>query len=218
MKAPDYSAACFDLDGTLIDTEPVHVEAETLCLATLGIDASSLRHERTFGKGIEAGMMCLAETYQLDDELVLTTYMPLWESGLRNDLTALPGVRDVLSWLRQHSIPMALVTSGDSAYVEVVDSVLGILDGFSTVVTSDDVVDLKPAPAPYLKASDDLAVAPDRCIGFEDSGSGVTALCHAGMLSVAVHPDHAGRPELQQATVRVSNLTEVMPLLPTWYR
>ena len=96
--------------------------------------------------------------------------------------------------------------AGDLAYVELVDSVLDLMEEFSVIVTSDDITDLKPAADPYLKASDDLTIAPDRCIGFEDSASGVTALNGAEMLSVAVHPDHADRPELQQAEVRVSSL------------
>tara|TARA_B100000809_G_scaffold251236_1_gene284543 strand:- start:56 stop:385 length:330 start_codon:yes stop_codon:yes gene_type:complete len=100
----DYWAACFDLDGTLIDTEPVHLRAETSCLITLGIDTGSLRHERTFGKGIESGMKSLAETYELDYELVMATYMPLWKSGLLSDLTVLPGTRDILSWLKEHRV------------------------------------------------------------------------------------------------------------------
>jgi beta-phosphoglucomutase-like phosphatase (HAD superfamily) len=73
----DYWAACFDLDGTLIDTEPVHLRAETSCLITLEIDTGSLRHERTFGKGIESGMKSLAETYELDYELVMATHAPM---------------------------------------------------------------------------------------------------------------------------------------------
>jgi beta-phosphoglucomutase-like phosphatase (HAD superfamily) len=213
----DYSAACFDLDGTLIDTEPVHVRAETLCLAALGISASSLRHERTFGKGFEAGIKSLSDTYELDYELVLGTYMPLWKSGLRGELTTLPGAVDILSWLTEHRVPMALVTSCGRAYVELVDSILGLLAGFSQVITSDDVVDLKPAPDPYLKAAADLGCAPTSCVGFEDSGSGVSALNQAMMLSVAVHPDHPSRPELQDANVKITSLAEAIPLLATWF-
>ncbi|MFC1525589.1 HAD family hydrolase [Candidatus Latescibacterota bacterium] len=214
---PMYTAACFDLDGTLIDTEPVHLQAETSCLAALGMGVSSLRHVRTFGKGIEEGMRSLAETYDLDYEKVLGTYMPLWESGLRQDLRVLPGAINVLSWLTEHGVPTALVTSGDRAYVDLVDSVLGLADRFIAVVTSDDVTNLKPAPDPYLKAAEGLATSPDMCVGFEDSGSGVASLNGAEMLSVAVHPDHDARPELQLAGVRVSSLAGVPPLLPAWF-
>ncbi len=91
-------------------------------------------------------MRSLAETYDLDYELVLSTYLPLWESGLRHDLRALPGARGALSWLRERAVPVALVTSGDRAYVDLVDSVLDLMEGFSVVVTSDDTTSLKPAP------------------------------------------------------------------------
>lgn len=214
---PEFTAACFDLDGTLIDTEPIHVQAEMSCLVSMGIDVGLIQHERTFGKGIEAGMRSLAESYGLDFGLVLGTYMPLWESGLRDDLTALPGSGDVLSWLNEREIPTALVTSGDTAYVELVGSVLGLVEAFDTVVTSDDVENLKPAPDAYLKAADGLATAPDRCIGFEDSGSGVVALNQAGMRSVAVHLDHGSRPELGSAAIRLCSLADAIPQLPIWF-
>jgi len=214
---PTHTAACFDLDGTLIDTEPVHLQAEISCLASLGIGENSLRHARTFGRGIQAGVRSLAETYDLDCEQVLSAYMPLWKSGLRQDLRALPGAIGVLAWLREHGVPTALVTSGDRAYVDLVDSVLGLAGGLIAVVTSDDATNLKPAPDPYLKAAHGLAASPDMCVGFEDSGSGVAALNRAGMLSVAVHPDHGARPELQVARVRARTLIEVLPLLPAWF-
>ena len=167
--------------------------------------------------GIEAGIASLAETYGLDYELVLRTYMPLWESGLRRDIQALPGATEVLSWLDRHDIPTALVTSCGRAYVELVGSVLGIVGGFGAVVTSDDVGRLKPDPEPYLLAAELLGIEPKACIGFEDSGSGIASLNSAGMLSITVHTDHASRPELQTADTCLSSLDEALPLLAPWF-
>lgn len=133
---PSHVAACFDLDGTLVDTEPVHLLTEARCLDSLGVDPASRRHPRTFGMGIETGMKVLAETYRLDARQVLDTYLPLWESGLRRELRMLPSATEVLDWLAALGVPAAMVTSGDRAYVGLVDSALGVVRRFRAVVTS----------------------------------------------------------------------------------
>ncbi|MBT4502756.1 MAG: HAD family phosphatase [Gemmatimonadetes bacterium] len=212
-----FSAACFDLDGTLIDTEPLHLSAEGECLATLGIDPTDPRRPRTFGMGIEAGMGLLADIFRLDPSAVLSTYLPLWENNLHDRLEMLPGAGAVLSWLVDREIPLALVTSGDAAYLDLVDSALNLKQLFRVTIVSDDVSRTKPDPMPYLEAAHKLHVAPKTCVGFEDSEAGIAALNAAGMFSVAVHPDHASRPELRSAQRRVANFTAVLPHLSSWF-
>jgi len=212
-----FSAACFDLDGTLIDTEPLHIDAEDKCLATLGIDPRDPLRPRTFGMGIESGMGLLGDIFKLDPSLVLNTYLPLWENNLQNQLKMLPGAGAVLSWLTDHKIPLALVTSGDAAYLDLVDSALNLKQLFRVTVVSDDVSRTKPDPMPYLKAAQKLQVAPKACVGFEDSEAGIAALNAAGIFSVAVHPDHASRSELRTAQWREVNFTAVLPHLSSWF-
>lgn len=212
-----FVAACFDLDGTLIDTEPVHVSAEDECLAAFGIDTRDPHRPRTFGLGIESGMRSLADAFDLDFSAVLSTYLPLWEKSLQGRLEMLPGAIAVLSWLADRGIPLALVTSGDAAYLDLVDSVVGVKPFFRATVVSDDVSRTKPDPLPYLEAARKLHVDPGACIGCEDSGAGIAALNAAGMFSVAVHPAHASRPELQSARWRVENLNALLPHLASWF-
>jgi HAD superfamily hydrolase (TIGR01509 family) len=212
-----YNAACFDLDGTLIDTETIHIKAEDTCLARFGIPPDSPRRPRTFGLGIGPGMEKLARVFKLDSVLVLETYSTLWEKGLQSDLQLMPGASTVLSWLNSHNIPLALVTSSDAAYVDRVDSVLALKQSFNVIVTCDDTPHLKPDPMAYLKACKLLGKNAKACIGFEDSGAGVEALNNAGMLAVAVHPAHASRPELQAAQLKVKSLEKVETYLADWF-
>jgi len=213
-----FFAACFDLDGTLIDTEPIHLKAESDCLASLGIDACDILRPRTFGLGIEPGMKLLADAFGLDYNVILKTYMPLWEEGLLSDLRLLPGADLVLSWLGDHNIPIALVTSSDTAYVSLVESVVNLKQIFRVKITSDNVQQLKPDPTAYLEAVKKLGVNPEDCIGFEDSGAGITALNKAGLFSVAIHPAHKSRPELENASLKVETLNVIRPRLESWFR
>lgn len=149
-------AACFDLDGTLIDTEPVHLAAESQCLALLGVDPCDGCRPRTFGLGIDAGMRRLSKAYGLDETGVLGTYLRLWETGLHTTLKLLPGADLVLTWLAGRGIPLALVTSGDAQYVNLVNSVLDLRRHFQAIVTADQVEATKPDPLPYQMAAERL--------------------------------------------------------------
>jgi len=213
-----FAAACFDLDGTLIDTEPIHLKAESDCLTRFGVAANDSQRPRTFGLGIEPGMRLLADTFGLEFTSVLQTYMPFWEEGLHSDLRLLPGADLVLSWLQQHNIPIALVTSSNTAYVNLVESVVDLKQIFRVKITSDNVQQLKPDPTAYLEAVDKLGTNPENCVGFEDSGAGIKALNKAGLFSVAVHPAYRSRQELQSAALKVETLNEIHSKLEAWFR
>lgn len=191
-------AACFDLDGTLVDSGPLHVEAERLALVALGIPELAPDHPVTFGTGVMPGLVTLAGHYGFSSvEQVQSAYLQAWERNFPSGLKQMPGADKALRMLKSSGIPMALVTSGEDEYV---DEVLGMFDWagmFSHRVTLESVTNLKPDPEPYLIAAKQLELEPGECIGIEDSHSGLNALTAAGFYSVFVNRDR----ELVQSAV-----------------
>ena len=211
MTVGRYRAACFDLDGTLADTEPLHLEAERQTLKRFGVEPSPAQ-PRTFGLGIEPGMALLSETYGLGDpQEVLDVYVPLWERVLEANLKPMPGAKDALKTLDRTSIPMVLVTSGDQEYARLVLDRLDMADFFVSIVTGDQVSEMKPSPEPYLAAADRLGFPTDQVVAFEDSGAGIASAHSAGMFCVAVHAEVRDRPELHTAQLQIASLTEFGP-------
>ena len=104
---------------------------------------------------------------------------------------------------------MALVTSGDTDYTELMPRRFQMRGFFQCVITGDRVSHHKPHPEPYLTAADCLGVRAGDCVGFEDSGVGIDSLQNAGMYSVAVHADVYRRPELSEAAERFTSLAEI---------
>ena len=207
---PPFRAALFDLDGTLVDTEPLHLHAERAALASLGVSELAADHPRTFGAGIMPGMRMLAERYGIaSGEVVLEAYLPQWEAMFPGELRAMPGADDLLRMLCEAGVPCALVTSGELEYVSAVLARFGWQGAFRHVVTLESVSNLKPHPEPYLKAAAMLALAPAECAGFEDSGPGVQSLKAAGVYAVAVHRDVEKRTELHAADEYVDSLVRV---------
>lgn len=200
-------AACFDLDGTLIDTGPLHAEAERLALASLGVPELAPDHPVTFGAGVMPGMQMLADHYGLPSaQHVLDAYLPAWTSVFKSGLVPMPGADEVLRLLAAAAVPLALVTSGESEYVDTVLARFGWNSLFTHRVTLESVKRLKPDPEPYLLAAQMLGVEPRSCAGFEDSASGLKALKAAGAYSIIVRPDHADRDELAGADMAISGL------------
>ncbi len=180
-------AACFDLDGTLIDTGPLHVRAEHAALAALGIPEPADDHPVTFGTGVEPGLQTLADHYGFPSaDHVREAYLPAWEALFETGLKPLPGADSALRLMHGRGVPLALVTSGEDEYVDKVLSLFGWSNMFSHLVTLESVTNLKPHPEPYLKAAELLGLQPAQCAGVEDSPSGLTALNAAGFYSVLV--------------------------------
>lgn len=101
--------------------------------------------------------------------------------------------------------------------MDLVDSVLEFKRVFKVIVTSDTTPRLKPDPMAYLEAVKLLGTNPEACVGFEDSGAGITALNAAGVFSVAVHPTIESRPELRPANLQMENLAKAHTHLSTWF-
>lgn len=181
-------AACIDLDGTLIDTGPLHVAAERLALIALGIPEPASDHPVTFGAGVMPGMQMLADHYDLTSaEQVFEAYLPAWESIFESGLKPMPGADETLKRLHNAGVPLALVTSGEDEYVDKVLTKFNWARLFSCRVTLESVTNLKPHPEAYLTAAKLLELPPERCVGIEDSHSGLNALRAAGLFSVFVN-------------------------------
>lgn len=194
---PEPTAVLFDMDGTLIDSEPVWFETEVRLLAERGFDLGAEHWERVLGQPNEVACNYLIEvsgvslTWRELSELIETAMVEQLSQGL--DL--LPGAKDLLVELQAAGVPTALVSASSR---RIVDACLGAIgaDFFRHTVSGDDVVRSKPAPEPYLLAARLLGVDPAGCVVIEDSPIGVTAGAAAGCRVLAVPhadvtvPDH----------------------------
>ena len=209
LPRPD--AVAFDLDGTLIDTEAILIEAQRRTLRQFAIPGLAPDHPRTFGMGMEPGVARLSEFYGLDYERALDVFRPHWTRLSATELTPMPGARALLTRLNSDGVRMALVTSADPVHAQNALKAIAVPSAFECVVDAEMVSRLKPSPEPYLKAAERLGVSPQDMLAIEDSGSGVASALAAGMRCVAVHAEVHERPELAPAHVRIRSLEEFPP-------
>lgn len=183
-------AVIFDMDGTLIDTEAVHLRAfsdigkamgwplsEELLLSMVGIhrEANMAMFRRTFGPDFP-----LERFYAESDAL--------FEAMLDAQVPPRPGAAILLEHLAKAGIPMAVATSTMAPYAQQRLERAGFLPYFKTVVTRTDVEHPKPDLQPYLIAAQRLGFDPADCVAVEDSYAGVRSATAAGIATVMV-PD-----------------------------
>lgn len=184
-------AAIFDMDGLLLDTERVCMKAFKSACLTLNIPFLEDTYLKIIGcnaKGIED---ILTEGYQafIDYEPLRLKWMENYHPIVEHQAIPLKsGVINLLHWLKENNIPIAIATSTPKALATTKLKLAGIWDYFDTMANGCEVTLGKPHPEIFLLAAKRLNIAPENCIAFEDSNNGVISAVSAKMQTFQI-PD-----------------------------
>ena len=181
------AAVLWDMDGTLVNTEPYWISAETELIESFG---GSWTHDEALqlvGNGLGASAQVLQRKGVLlgEDEIIDTLTTRVMEQLVEFGIPWRPGARELLGELRAAAIPTALVTMSVGRMAHYVADRLGFV-GFDAVVSGDDVANAKPHPESYLRGAELLGVDPARCIAIEDSVPGIESARSAGAVVIGV--------------------------------
>ena len=189
------AAVLWDMDGTLVDTEPYWIATEFALAEKYGGSWSEEHALNLVGRALlDSGdyirlHMGIDRTRQeIVDELLDGVV-----ERVRHEVPWRPGARELLADLRAHDVPCALVTMSWQRFVEPILAHLAE-DSFACVVTGDRVEFGKPHPEPYLTAAAELGVAPQDCVAIEDSDPGASSAVAAGCLVLCI-PHHVPVPK-----------------------
>ena len=182
-----YDACLFDMDGVVIDTHQAVTAFWTGFAAARGVALTPEDFSRhIYGVPGAQTLGVLFPDLTPGERAAALDHMQAVETA--QTYVPVTGVLAFLRALRERGIPAALVTSGDAWKIREVGAQLGLDGLFAATVTHEDVARGKPAPECYRLAAERLGVAPERCIAFEDSLSGVAAAVASGALTVGVSP------------------------------
>lgn len=184
-RAPLPAAVLWDLDGTLVDTEPLWREAEARLVAEHGGTWSEQDGQSLVGTALpDYAHVLRRHGVPLSVEEILDVMIARILAAQAGGPPWQPGARELVAALRAEGVPQALVTS---SYRSLTTPVVEAADGaFAVVVPGDEVAAAKPAPEPYLTAAARLGVPIASCVVVEDSTLGVAAGLASGARVVAV--------------------------------
>jgi len=184
------AAVLWDMDGTLVDTEPYWIEAEFELASRHGGSWSREHALNLVGQDLLDSGRYIREHMGIDVEPaeIVEQLLDSVVARVEQAVPWRPGARELLADLASYGVPCALVTM---SYRRFVAPVLEALPAgtFRVVVTGDGVSHGKPHPEPYLKASQNLRVDPADCLAIEDSNTGARSAETAGCV-VLVVPNH----------------------------
>ena len=181
------AAVLFDMDGLLVDTEPLWLETETDVMARLGAPWSPQDQEALLGGSMQRTVSYLLAkaTRPAPPRTVERWMMEGMLDRVRDGRVVVrPGVRELLAAVAAAGLPYGLVTSSQRAFAEAVLASTGMT--LPVTVCAEDVAVTKPDPEPYLLAAKLLDADPARCVALEDSPNGVASATAAGCRVVAV--------------------------------
>jgi beta-phosphoglucomutase family hydrolase len=188
IPAGEFAAYIFDLDGTLIDTMPLHYRAWDAAMRSVGLKVP-LDEDLFYSLGgvpTRRVAQLIAEHYHLtiDAEQVFHAKEALFSEIQADAQLIAPTVEFARKAEATH--PMAIASGGPRDIVRRSLELAGLSSLFRVVVTADDVVHGKPAPDMFLLAAKLLGVEPTECLVFEDAQPGINAALAAGMKVVRV--------------------------------
>ncbi len=204
----------FDLDDTIVNSEPLHVEACALLLREYGStvnDIPSQMRQNHMGmrtcdilKQIVAYLK-INEDINILYEKRVSFFMQLVE----NKLTKKSGLLSALALLKNNNYSLAIASSGTKKYINFVLNKFNIGNYFQVVVTGDDVMKGQPDPETYTIAVLKLGLKPSECIVFEDAVKGVDSAKKAGCLCVAINTPYTSTKDLFKADFLIDSLNDI---------
>lgn len=205
-------AVIFDLDGTIIDSEPLHTEAVLRILQERGIVLDPWELDRYIG--ISSSVMWsemrirfgLRESVEALGALQHRRNIEMLEDA---GSILIPGVMELLRDIRGQRLSMAIASSSTKDYIEAVVERYSMARYFDRLVSGEEVPRGKPSPDVFLRAAVLLQVAPESCVVIEDSDNGLAAAREAGIRSVGFRNPRSGRQSLALADRIVDDIRDI---------
>ncbi|MFL5758884.1 MAG: HAD family hydrolase [Thermomicrobiales bacterium] len=215
LHAP-IEALIFDMDGLLVDSEPLAEQAMVDFLRRYGHERRAEVMAKLLGRRLPEAIAIVSEAYELPGPIkaLVQEYDALRLDALRGQIQPMPGAREILAFAKLAELKLALATSGQRSHADVSLAETGLAGSFEAEVTGNDVERGKPAPDLFLLAAARIGVEPARCIVLEDAPPGIAAAAAAGMRSICV-PNEKSKliPFPVEPTVTVSDLLAAIPWL-----
>lgn len=207
-----FKSVIFDMDGVLVNTEPIHFQMYQEFFRERGMELSYEVYAPCIGSTTEKLREILIDAYGID---ILETgnweRIKEHEAAIiaRDGYGEIPGIRKFIQDLHAHGVKLAVASSSYYNLIIRTTKAVGLYEYFDKIVSGADVAHPKPAPDVFLKAMEELGVKPEECVIVEDSANGVRAAKAAGAACMGFCNPDSGNQDLSPADIVVEGFEEV---------
>lgn len=205
-------AFIFDMDGVIIDSEPIHNRVIKDFLQNHGYEITDEELDRYVGMTSTSVFTILKQKYHLPasaEELTVEHMNEFKTYIAKHHIQPIEGIKELLIKLQQENIPMAIASSSPLDVIEFVAKSFAITDYFAFLISGENMPQGKPAPDIYLHTAAKLNVTPTDCVVLEDSKNGSIAAKTAGMYCIGFANPNSGNQDLSRADIIVHNINEI---------
>lgn len=205
-------AVIFDMDGVIIDSEPMHMDINYKIFDNLGLDISHEEYDEFKGMSNKRMWSILKERYNIAKQVSELCGIHLDECIKflkNNNQEPVAGVISLLSSLEYNGFEVGLASSSPVEYINEVLDKFSIKKYFHAIVSGEQITNSKPAPDIFLITAERLNVKPINCIVIEDSKNGVLAAKAADMKCIGYKNINPGCQDLSVSNLTVDNLEDV---------
>ena len=210
MVSGKTAAVIFDMDGIIFDTERLYIESWKVVAQEYDLNNVTDMAYRVIGVNDIMSRKVFTDYYQgtRDYDQCRKRVSEVFHSRYDGKIPVKPGVHEILAFLRERNIPVALASSTRIETVQRELKEAGLYQAFDHIIGGDMIKQSKPAPDIFLAAAEKLQEAPENCYVLEDSHNGIRAAAAAGMHPIMV-------PDLLEVTEEMQELAETV--CPTLY-
>jgi beta-phosphoglucomutase family hydrolase len=209
LNMTELKAVIFDMDGVIIDSEPIHYQVKQILFEKLGIEMSKEEYSAFIGSSSSEIWAALKEGYNLKEsveDLLAKQNQILIESLKSREDKTVAGIMNLLEELKKNDLKIALASSSPVKVIEVILDKLKIKEYFLETASGESFVKSKPDPEIFLYTADKLEVKSRECLVIEDSKNGVEAAKKAGMKCIGFKNPNSGDQNLSKADLIVESI------------
>ena len=204
-------AVIFDMDGVIVDSEPIHNEAEKKSLSKYELDITTEEMESYTGATAKFMYEDLIRKYNID-----TTFEKIFDEKeeilyrlFEGNLFPIKGILELIKGIKEKKIKLGLASSSHRKFINFILEKLEFKDFFETVVGAEDITYSKPNPEIFLKSTMLLNVKPNECVVIEDAKLGVEAAKNAGMKCIGYRNLNSGNQDLSKADQIIDDFSKL---------
>jgi len=210
-------AVIFDMDGTIVDSEPIYDQVNAEIYEKYGFNLSQEDYDRHMGANMRDIWTDILERHPVKEEFahykiedfmedhIHSSYQGLAEA---EELELMPGVKDWFEFLKDHGYKMIIASSSYAPIIEHVYQRFGLEQYMEGYVDGNSIENGKPAPDIFLKAAAELGVKPENCLIIEDSENGVNGAHQAGAKVIGFNRAQAESQDLSKADLIIEEYNQ----------